>query len=245
MKDIRFILGNILLYKTSLASLIKTIVITVLSLSCGMGIVRFFKTTDAEWYAWVFMIATVTAIFWTGLYYYLEDRILIKYSNQNTVNPPHQFVELSRRIFFENNQAIDVKFSKQSEHTFSDIIPSSEFLREIDTILSKSRQSNTKPSLFFAKGNAVESILYDQLWLEKDGKSLNFSEIPRFDTAIHILKGELITGKMVNTNGDTVSQKRIVVITIDYILNEIAQQYLVDQTALSNFISDLCSTTKE
>ena len=43
MKDIRFILGNVLLYKTSLASLIKTIVITVLSLSCGMGIVRFFR----------------------------------------------------------------------------------------------------------------------------------------------------------------------------------------------------------
>lgn len=245
MKDIRFILGNVLLYKTSLTFLIKTITITVLSLGCGVGIVRFFKTTDAEWYAWVFIIAMVTAIFWTGLYYYLEDWILIRFSNQNTINSPDQFVELSQRVFFENDQAIDVKFNKHSEHTFSDLIPASEFLREIDTILSKSLQSNTKPSLFFIKGNAVESILYDQLWLEKDGKSLNFSEIPRFDTAIHILKGELITGKMVNTDGDTVSQKRIVVITIDYILNEIAQQYLVDQTALSDFISDLCSTTKE
>lgn len=245
MKQIRSILRNFLLQSTPLASLIKTIIITVLSLGCGMGIVRFFKTTDAEWYVLVLSIAMVAAIFWTGLYYYLEDRILIRSSNRNTVNPPHQFVELSRRVFFENDQAIDVKFSKQSEHTFSDIIPVSEFLREINTILSKSRQSNTKPSLFFTKGNAAESILYDQLWLEKDDKSLNFSEIPRFDTAIHILKGELITGKMVNTDGDTVSQKRIVVITIDYILNEIAQQYLADQTDLSNFISDLCSTTKE
>lgn len=245
MKQIRLILRNFLLPSTSLVSLVKTIIITVLSLGCGMGIVRLFKTTDTEWYAWVFIITIVTAIFWTALYYYLEDWILIRSSNRNAVNPPHQFVELSRRVFFKNDQAIDVKFSKQSEHTFSDLIPASEFLREINTILSKSHQSNTKPSLFFTKGNAVESILYDQLWLEKDGKSLNFSEIPRFDTAIHILKGELITGKMINTNGNTVSQKRIVVITIDYILNEIAQQYLVDQTALSDFISDLCSTTKE
>lgn len=245
MKQIRSILRHFLLSSTSLASLIKTIIITILSLGCGVGVVRFFKTTDTEWYVWVFIIAVVTAIFWIGFYTYLEDLILIKSSNRNMLQPPHQFVELSRRIFFENNQAIDVKFSKQSEHTFSDLIPASEFLCEIDTILSTSRQSNTKPSLFFTKGNAVESILYDQLWLEKDGKSLNFSEIPRFDTAIRILKGELITGKMVNTNGDTVSEKRIVVITIDYILNEIAQQYLADQTTLSNFISELCSTTKE
>ena len=152
---------------------------------------------------------------------------------------------MSRRVFFENNQAIDVKFSKQSEHTFSDLIPVSEFLREIDTILSKARQSNTKPSLFFTKGNAVESILYDQLQLEKDGKSLNLGEISHFITAIRILKGELIIGKMVNTKGDTVSQKRIVIITIDYILDEIAQEYLVDHASLSSFISNLCSTTKE
>ena len=203
-----------------------------------------FDFSDAEWYTWVFMIAMITAIFWTAFYYYLEDWILIRSSNRNTVNPPHQFVELSRRIFFENDQSIDVKFSKQSEHTFSDIIPASEFLREIDTILSKSHQSNTKPALFFTKGVATESILYDQLQLEKDGKSLNISEIPHFITAIRILKGELIVGKMVNSKGDTVSQKRIVIITIDYILDETAQRYLVDHASLSSFISDLCPSTK-